>query len=738
MTEAVQDRYFGVNRIVLERSFGKRLEECMAAKGGLLSLVWWLDNLDFVEGLQPLVDDISRLYTFFDMSLPKVAKEALSRPEEIREEEIGTLLGYCCPKCGKALSAMAHRNQKICGCGERYKLTYLVVYKKIRALNIVPVPEAVLAWVAWDNFALAYKKAYLALQKVFRTVADSYGLPRAFEIFNTPDFKDKLDSTFLYFEPGDIRLSKEEREMLMFLVRGNLAEIGLSDAERLIDAGMDVCKYGTLFARLFCSGAEVQYYEARMKYSALYNRLNERIRAATAMTRQEREKKISIRTEQLSEAQFYPCAVLPKPFWSSGKLAKDLVFKPMEKGKLPIFTDEENVAMNCWVAPSGSGKTTFMGSVVYHCVDWAKEYIFNVLSDEKNGLSLSCLPLFPCEGHTNELLKVLREAGVEPKPIPCLNLAFLRPGEEEKCFSKNRMQAHPPTIYDRIVEVDDPHSFGFEFWTGGKATVESKGVVGNRGVLNILEEFAHNLGYKRLCGLINVRNMLRQEEDRTKYSGASERVKKTKIDVAIGATLFEKFMMFRQESKFPSGRVSIDELARFAPMMHTKGGADTFEAAATLNEEVKAMRGCNLSFDTATQSWNEIQPESKKEKFNVFFRELPKSTDKSHSQRFLVLGDLDLKAGESELITYLMENKIIPKNLHLWFWWNKETGDVQLIRPLPPPFMLNQPEKTNMEVFKAYERFSGEKVLLDSWDEVPRLKYENTEYEKFDWDRPVR
>ena len=53
-----------------------------------------------------------------------------------------------------------------------------------------------------------------------------------------------------------------------------------------------------------------------------------------------------------------------------------------------------------------------------------------------------------------------------------------------------------------------------------------------------------------------------------------------------------------------------------------------------------------------------------------------------------------------------------------------------MVRPNPPFFMINQPKKTNLEVFRAYERFSGQKVLLDSWDDVPHLKYESDEYFK--------
>jgi hypothetical protein len=619
---------------------------------------------------------------------------------------------------------MMHSKKRICDCGANFKLSYLSVHKELRELHIVPTPEAVMMWVAYEGLADSYVQGFLALKRVFSSLLKQFNLVHPSQFFDT-EFKDKLDSIFLYYEPGDIRYPKEERELLMLLVRGNLAEVPLAEAEKVIRCGIAVCKFGYLFNKLNCSGADYQYTLKRSEFTMLYNAVNNKIRLTSAVSRKDREKKTIIEVEKLEEDQYYPCALLPKNYWFTGKMAKQVVLKPLEKNKFPVFTDDENLAMNCFIAPSGSGKTTFMGAVIDHAVNWAGEYVFNILSDKKNGLSLSCLPLFPCEGHTNILLKILNNMGVQPKPIPTLNLSFLRSDEQAKLLSKKNWSSHPPTIYDRIVDIDDPHSFGLEFWTGPQAVKEEAGVVGTRGVLNILEEFALNLGFKRLCGIINVVNY--QREERTEYDNN----KMTKLDIVVGTTILDKFMIHRQANKFPSARIVIDELSCFSPTTHSsRSGTDTSAASAVFNESVKDMRGANLEVDTATQSWNEINPEGKKEKFNVFFRSLPKSTDKSHSQRDLILGDLDILKEEESLAKHIMENSAFPPELHFWFWWNKLAGTIQVVRPNPPRFMLNQPKKTNMEVFKAYERYSGKQVLLDSWDSVPHLRYENDEYFK--------
>jgi hypothetical protein len=716
-------KYFYLNRRVLESSLGKLLVEISSGKTNLGGLIRWLDNLDFVFEIEDLVNGISSKFTFFDSASRKCSVESIARPELIREDEIGLLLGYKCVSCGKTESAMAHRYIKNCGrCGDKLKLSYLLAHKKLRDLNVIPTPEAVLMSVAWETLAEAYIQGYSALQKVLSALVEHYGLTVPFE-FVSADLKDRLDSIFYYYDPGDVRMATEEREILMALIRGVLAKVGLAEMTAFIRAGMNVCKFGNLSNKLFCSGADAQYEFARAEFSALYNPLNAKIREALVISRKDREQKVIVEMQQLEDKQYFPCALLPKETWSSGKLARSLILKPLEKSKLPVFSDDENVAMNCFISPSGGGKTTFLGGVIDNAINWGGEYVLSILGDEKNGLSLSGIPLFPCEGHTGDLLEILAEMGVPPQRIPCLNLALIRDDVDQRKYLDNSKNSLPPTIYSRIIEIDDPCSFGLKFKTSKKATVESKGVVGDRGLLNILEEFALKLGYPRMCGLINVLNLLRKESGSSPHS-------EYKPDIEIGTELLYKFLSFRQENKFPSARLYIDELSRFAPITHSVAGTDTSKAASSFNEAIKAMRGMNTSVDTATQKWNEVHPEAKSEAFNIFFRNLSKQSDKSHSQRDLVLGSLDLIDGDSEraVVNRILESKQFPPNAHFWFWYNKLAGKIDVIRPNPPRFMLNQPKKTNLQVFKAYEAFSHEKILLDSWDDVPHLRYEADEY----------
>lgn len=713
------DRAYGINPIIIDRTIGKRMVEGISGKGGLESLVMWLNQLDFISGLESLLNSISFKLMFYDTALTKCAKDALKRPEFQREDEIATLLGDVCVLCGKSYSVTGYAPSR-CGCGGEIDSRYSLLVDEFEKYDINPVPEAVMMWVAYDGLAEAYFEAYVAFNRVLGQIVKQRGWDTALQFLDY-ELKDRLDYSFYYGEPGDLRIATEERQILMFLIRGNLAGVGLDVARELIGLGIGTVKFGHLFNQLFCSGADAEYNVKRAKFAMLYNKVNERIRNATVATRKEREKRV-IEVLELADKRYYACSLLDPDGWISGKLSRHLFLKPLEKSKFPIFTDEDSVALNLFVAPSGSGKTTFMAGTLAHAVDWAGEVALNVMGDEKNALTLSCLPMFPCEGHTGALLKTLSGMGVYPKPIPCLNLTFLREDELDKALSKDKWHMHPPTVYDRIVDVPETFRFGFRFESGKNATVESKEVVGNRGVLNILRDFALEFGYKRVCGVINARNLLRKEK--------SDYEKETKPDIQVSTVLFDKFVTWRPNSKSPSMRIIADEMSRLCPVTHAVAGSDTSKSSATVSDAIKMLRGLNTSFDGGTQRFSEINPDARAEALNIFFRELPQSGDKSRSQRDIVLSSLELAAGraEGELVAQVMERKVFPRDEFFWFWWNKHRGSVQVVKPVPPTFMINQPKKTNLEVFREYERFSGKRVLLDSWDDVPHLNYEEDEY----------
>lgn len=714
------DRYFNLNPRVWENSLGKEIVAVSSGRSNLGGLLWWIDQLDFVD-LDDLADRISAKFTFFDSASRKCSLESLSRPEPIREDEIAASMGYCCPKCGKQAPIMADSNRKVCSCDSKLELTYLLIHEKLWNLNIIPTPEAVLMFLAWNYLADAYVDAYTAFQRILATLVKQYGLNSAFQFIDA-DFKDRLDSIFYYVDPGDIRMAKEERETLMFLPRGPFAGVGLVEAEEFIRAAIDVCKFGYLANKLFCAGADTQYEVARAKFSRLYNPLNEKIRRALVITRAERGKR-SIEYLRLQDKDgkatntFFPCYLLDNRYWSSGKLSKNIILKPVDD--MPIFTTYKDCAVNLCIAPSGKGKSTLMASNIAYAFT-KKELILNVLGDESNSLSLAGLPLFHCKGRSGSLLESLALTGVKPMGIPTLTLTFLR---EDESIDKDNYEANPPTIFDRVVRIREPWDFGLKFHNRGKAVRDGKE---SPGILDELNKIAVSMGYKDDCdyGLVNVRNLSR-------YS-ANDDKEGSDVDIQVATTFMHKFAVWRENCKDPACRLVADEASYLAPSTFNVAGKDTSKSSGMLTNTIKKVRKKRTSFDLGTQKYSEINTEVKVQAFNVDFRELPQSGDKSRSQRDLVLESLSLKEGKSEreLIAAVMEKSVFPDDEFFWFHWNQLSKRIQVIKPTVPFFMINQPHLTNREIFQAYEKLSGAKILLNSWDEVPVLSYKSDVYSK--------
>jgi len=224
-------------------------------------------------------------------------------------------------------------------------------------------------------------------------------------------------------------------------------------------------------------------------------------------------------------------------------------------------------------------------------------------------------------------------------------------------------------------------------------------------------------------GLINVRNLGR-------YVGEDE--SDSNIDIQIATLLLDKFAAWRENCKKPAARIVADEASYLAPSTYAVAGKDTSKSSGMLTNTIKKVRKKNTSFDLGTQKYSEINTEVKVQAFNVFFRELPRADERGRSQRELVLGALQLKGGraEREIVASLMERGVFPDDEFYWFWWNQLLKRIQVIQPTVPYFMINQPHKTNREVIMEYQRFSGEKVLLKSWKDVPVLHYADETYYK--------
>jgi intein/homing endonuclease len=135
------------------------------------------------------------------------------------------------------------------------------------------------------------------------------------------------------------------------------------------------------------------------------------------------------------------------------------------------------------------------------------------------------------------------------------------------------------------------------------------------------------------------------------------------------------------------------------------------------------VAGIGAVFCHNTQRPLEIITDVRDSSTNVFFRELPSSKDKSKSQIDFILESVQLYDPSVRPVVRDINNRGLLSNGTYWFWWNKQTRSINVLRPTPPTFCLQDPKKTPAQIIKMYEKDTGEQILLGSWDEVPELAH---------------
>ncbi|MHA1632513.1 MAG: hypothetical protein ACTSXC_06900, partial [Candidatus Freyarchaeota archaeon] len=470
----------GFHPLVWLRSLHKRIVESQAGRGGLEALCSYLDQIDFIPELVTLNQMIKANSLFFEAAIGKCGKEMLKRPLPIREDECFNMLGGTCTKCGFEISAASlfHRTTKCPRCGGRLKPTYFVVLEEMMRLGMNATPEAVLMYYAYDKLADAYVAAYKAFKLVMDKTAKMWGWEH-YKIEN-PEIRNYLDSYFLGSLTGETKIPREEKQLLQFLARGNMAGIPVEEAERLIRLGMKVVKYGYLYQVLMVTEAHQHYINVLSEYSALYKKINEKIRKRLIeLYAEEEETERQVFIMEPRKGVYAPCLYMSRRSWESGSISKEIDLQPIYN--LPIFPRANMGSLQAVYGRLGSGKTFLLSSLICYAIHSRREVVFIPLGDKSNSLTYAMLPLLPYDRRTRDLHDILTKLiGAEPAGVPVLILNFLRRGEEITDTWK-----HPPTIYDRIIEIDNPLDFKINFNL----------------LLQELKQIAEEMGYPQPCGI---------------------------------------------------------------------------------------------------------------------------------------------------------------------------------------------------------------------------------------------
>jgi hypothetical protein len=294
------------------------------------------------------------------------------------------------------------------------------------------------------------------------------------------------------------------------------------------------------------------------------------------------------------------------------------------------------------------------------------------------------MPLFGYSRDTLNLVRLLKETlEIEPQGVPSITITILRRGEKIQTIEN-----HPPTIYDRVVEVENPTSFNLDF----------------QAALDELKAVSEKYGYSRPVGFIGIRNLDRVDA-------------KSNVDVQIATNVLNQFDTWRKNHLAIPARLFIDEISYLAPSQYAI--SDAYHSGQSVSDFVKEARRDRVSVDFATQLPLEILPELRNASTNVFFRNLAMSKDKSRSPIDFLLDSLQLKDTSIRAVAREINNrKMLGKGF--WFWYHEAAGSLEIIRPCPPTFSIFDPEAklSPRQIFKRYEKLSGEKLLLDSWNDV--------------------
>jgi len=681
----------GFHPVVWLESLFKRIVEAEAGRGGIEAFCQYLDQIDFIPDLVPLRQSIKVNSIFFETALSKCSREQLRRPVQIREDEAFMFLGCTCIECGfKTTIRMRFTLKGKCmKCGGKLQPLYAKTLMDMVHNGMNPTPEAIIMDEAYNRLAEAYVAGYKALKLVMGETARLFGWEQ-FRI-RDPQLRNYLDEYFLGRLVGETKIPREEKQILQFLARGSLARIDLEQAQQLIRLGMQVVKYGYIYEVLGVHGAHIHYTTALTTYITLYNRANEKIR--TALSRISGETREPVVTVTSVENRYAPCFLMPRRCWESGDISKEINLEPFYR--LPVFPKTDLGALQTVYGRLGSGKTFLLSSIACYSIRSKHEVVFTPLGDKSNSYTFACLPLFAYNRRTGGLVEVLKEIlGVEPQGVPTVTLTFLK--KDEKILD---LEKHPPTIYDLVVEVEDPRGFDLPFRT----------------VLGELKAVAEEYGFRRPVGIVNVRNLFRYD--------SRENVN---IDVQVAANLLNKFDDWRKSNLTLPARVFIDEVSYLAPSQISLYAGDALRSGSTILDFIKESRRNRLSIDMATQMPLEILPNIRNAATNVFFRDLAVSSEKRRSQIDYLLDSLQLEDPTIKTVVRDINNRGLLGSGY-WFWYHQPSRNIEVIKPSPPTFCLQDPDLTPRRVFKLYEKRTGEKTLLDSWEEVKRLKTVKTQ-----------
>jgi hypothetical protein len=710
----------GANSAVLQDAIAKQFKDCLKGND-VVGLQRLLDNLlDLVPEIKPLRIHYRQDLTWFYTALAKCGKDRLGLPNRVREDDLFAFMGFHCPKCEEQrVSQMMLRYGRTCSrCNTEYTSLYLDVYRKLlQTYHIEPTPEAVLLFEAYERRANAICALFEAVRLVM--VWQDLSLNDEYAYY--------FEMIYYGVVTGESKEMLEIKQLLQFLARANLARnadgkfvVDIPAAKNLIRLGFDVVKWGALSNQLLITGVDDEYCKAMVKYGEEYSVLNAVIRQANFQAKQVVSKpKEEIVELAVEKRKYYPWLVLPEQYWERGRIPKQYKLYPEDKPD--IYPRPTWASIDMWYGLPGCGKTTGMDACICDGIVNHDEFVITLLADKSNALTLASLPLWKYEeSRTGKFVKRLFEMGVTPSGVPTVTFNVVTK-EDESELTKD-MNANPPTIWDRIVYVDNYRDFVFDWKYAVDQLTQVAEVYGIKKPQGISRE-------KYVPpGILNFRNLYRYDT-----------VTKENKDVQVALCLLPQIDKFRKNNLSKSFRLFCDEFSAIAPA--TSNSPDTYDSGNLTKETVKDIRRDDGTIEGSTQQISDVNTELRNNVRNLFFRNLPKTGDKSRSQIDIVLSSFQV---EDESVIPVIKDLNDKGRLRKGFFWVYLDFDhvpkkPQVVKFSPPCFAINDPGMCNRDVFELFQKKSvdpevlaeqpflknypgGQQILLKSWKDVPFVK----------------
>ena len=530
---------------------------------------------------------------------------------------------------------------------------------------------------AWFGFNLSLARAYEAGYDSFRILMQDVNRMFGYEHFRITKAEYAKHLEDLKYENirGDQSTSIDEKAILQLIVYAawnNLEidepiEITFREKKSTVTL-QDVFK---LAGKVDCFGWLKEFHKVKIEWQweKHHNVFKEILTEVRGPLREKFQKQIELTQQvkptkvKLAHLEKYSCAFqITKGYaWMSGMLPNEIQMEPYNFSLKPS-NESSNVTFISGL--HGSGKTTLLSGIAALAVLEYRQVVLNVLAENTNAMTLAFLPQFeiPDKKRANPTCSFIKELGIKPQGVPVLILDIVKDLDE--------LNEQPLTTYDRVIRVEDYENFSLDIDK----------------VLAELKIISQKFGYSTACGIVTVRNLGRKG---TGYD----------CELKNAISVLNAFLKWRVNNKRHPFRLQIDEAAEAGTSQAYS--VENISMKQRLEEAIRTTRRGNFAMDIATQLTGEISPTVRNETANNFWKNLRETGERRRSPLDVLLDSLSLEEGFINSIKMLNKDPQF-RNSYLMFWHEMSTMELNVIQPVPPPFMVQVSDMSILEVYKAY------------------------------------